>query len=219
MIPLRDENRTRSFPFFVLLIIAANVAVFVYQFVLAGGNFPSYLNEYGLIPNEITGVGKLSKFHLKNTVSTDFVTAMFMHGGPGHLLSNMWFLWIFGDNIEERFGHSNFLVFYFLSGVLASLTHVLSDSTSQVPMVGASGAIAGVLGAYFVLFPFHRILTLVPLGIIFTTARVPAVIFLGIWFVMQLLYSALGGNVAWWAHIGGFVAGIFLGLFFRKSSK
>ena len=147
-----------------------------------------------------------------------FFTSMFLHGGWLHLIGNMWYLWIFGDNVEDRLGHIRYLVFYFACGVGAGVVHLLLNPNSMVPSVGASGAIAGVLGAYLVSYPFARILTLVPIFFFFQVIEIPALIVLGLWFVMQFFYgtaslaanSATGGGVAWWAHVGGFVIGIIL---------
>jgi membrane associated rhomboid family serine protease len=147
-------------------------------------------------------------------------TSMFLHGGWGHFLSNMLFLWIFGDNVEDRLGHKRFVVFYVLCGVAAAVAHVYMNPTSMVPTIGASGAIAGVLGAYFVLYPNSRVLALVPLIIIWQIVEVPASVLLGIWFLMQLYYvGSTGANVAFWAHIAGFAAGIAGVLVLKKPSR
>ncbi len=207
MIPLRDENARTKFPGVTLLIIAINIAVFIYQAFVGPAGFETYVKGMGLIPAELTGrMRAAGPFHLPPVFS--LIAAMFMHGGFGHILGNMWFLWIFGDNIEDSVGHFRFLIFYLLTGVIASLTHVYMDPHSTVPLVGASGAIAGILGAYFILFPFHRIVTLIWIIFYVTTVRIPAAFYLAMWFGMQILYSQAGGNVAWWAHIGGFISGM-----------
>jgi membrane associated rhomboid family serine protease len=208
VIPLRDENPTKRFAWMTLLIILSNVAVFVYQAYFGLRSFEAYVAGFGVVPASLTR--RVLPF------SSNLFSAMFMHGGWMHLLGNMWFLWIFGDNIEDRLGKVKFVVFYFTVGVLATLTHVVADPGSKIPLVGASGAIAGVLGAYFLFFPFHRILTLIPIFFFFTTVRIPAMLFLGLWFLMQVAYSSFGGNVAWWAHIGGFVSGVVLGKLFER---
>ncbi len=214
MIPLRDENPYTGFAYVVLLIILANVFVFIYQAFMGPENFDHYVLAYGLIPAEL--VGRVETI-LPGRVGLPFMSvfsSMFMHGGFFHLIFNMWFLWIFGDNVEIRLGHFRFILFYLATGVAAVLAHTIMDPSSTIPLVGASGAIAGVLGAYFLLFPRHRILTLIPIFIFITTVRIPAALFLGLWFLMQLLYSSMGGQVAWWAHIGGFIAGFLLVSFF-----
>lgn len=151
-------------------------------------------------------------------------TTMFLHGGWFHLLSNMLYLWIFGDNVEDSMGHGKFIFFYLITGYIASLAHVWSMPESTVPMVGASGAIAGVLGAYLILHPRAKVLTLLPLGIIITIVRIPALLFLGFWFVLQVVNQMMVSSqaaqaVAWWAHIGGFVAGVILINFFKDKTK
>jgi membrane associated rhomboid family serine protease len=210
MIPLRDENPTRRFAWVTLAIICANVAVFVYQAFFGHRSFDAYVNSLGAVPAALTGKLTSHGMSPKTLFSPTLITAMFMHGGFFHLIGNMWFLWIFGDNIEDRLGKTKFLIFYLLVGVLATLAHVLVEPSSRLPLVGASGAIAGVLGAYFLFYPFHRIVVLIPIFFFFTTIRIPAMVFLGIWFLMQLVYSSMGGSVAWWAHIGGFISGLLL---------
>lgn len=218
MIPIKDDNPTDTFPFVTISIIVINVAVFFYQLVLGEKGGEVFLYRTAAIPYEIT--------HLKYITPRGFVsppftllTAMFVHGGLLHLGGNMLFLWIFGDNIEDRLGHVKFILFYLMAGIIASLTHILFNPESLVPMVGASGAIAGVLGAYFLLFPRAQVLTLVFLLFFVTVVRIPAVLFLGLWFFFQILASGMGagggGGIAWYAHIGGFIAGIAGVLLFR----
>ncbi|MFH1262870.1 MAG: rhomboid family intramembrane serine protease [Pseudomonadota bacterium] len=207
MIPLRDENPTKRFPWITLLLIGVNVGVFLDQGFLGAHRFDWYVEHYGVIPAALIG---RNGWH---DIPTLF-SGMFMHGGFLHLLGNMWFLWIFGDNVEEKLGKTKFLIFYLTVGLLATLAHVAAAPGSKLPLVGASGAIAGVLGAYFLFFPFHRILTLVPIFVFITTIRIPAMVFLGLWFLMQIAYSSFGGNVAWWAHIGGFLSGLLLAKLF-----
>ncbi len=203
MIPLRDSNPSRNYPVVNNLIIGTCIAVYLME-ISAPGGMAGFIQAYGLVP------ARLHPFA--------FFSFMFLHGGFLHLLSNMWFLFIFGDNIEDQLGPVRYLVFYLLCGLASGLAHLLLNTGSPVPTVGASGAIAGVMGAYLLLFPHARVLTLVPLIFIPFFFEVPAVFFLGLWFVMQLLNaaqtSAGAAGVAWWAHVGGFVAGIvFLRVF------
>lgn len=219
MIPLRDETHSRRFPVLTIVFILLNASIFVFQAFLSSEGFDTYVRTYGLVPSTLLGTASNLDPLKSSIVWPTVFTSMFMHGSVMHLVSNMWFLWIFGDNIEAELRPRRFVLFYLICGTLASLVHVALNPTSEIPLVGASGAIAGVLGAYFLLFPFHRIVTLVPIGIFLTTVRLPAFLFLGVWFLMQLLYSALGGSVAWWAHIGGFVSGAVLVWFFRKRKR
>ncbi len=216
--PLRDELPSRSFPILTIGIILINIGIFVYQAWFGLHGFEFYVNEYGLVPAAITGNPSADLMVRTSFPFLNFFTAMFMHGGIGHLLGNMWFLWIFGDNIEDVLGKKKFIFFYLLTGVLASVAHIAKNPGSGIPLVGASGAIAGVLGAYFVLFPRQRVLTLAFLGFYVTTFRLRAVWFLGIWFLFQLLNTMVGGYVAWWAHVGGFVSGMVLILILKKRS-
>ncbi len=213
MIPLRDSVRSRTRPYVNWILIALNLYIFTRQFLLPVDKLNQVYFNYGLIPvdvsyNILTGAPVLP-------VLLSFVTAMFLHGGWVHVLGNMLYLWVFGDNVEDRLGHFKYLLFYLVVGIIGGITHVLSDPASQVPVIGASGAVAGVLGAYFIAFPRSRILALVPIIIIFTIMELPAIVFLGLWFLLQLFNGAasIGGManpVAWWAHIGGFVAGMAL---------
>ncbi len=211
MIPLSDENPTRSFPIVTIGLIAANVAVFVLSFGQMADP-EAFFSTYGLIPARLTASPVAEYPHV--------FTAMFLHGGFMHLAGNMLYLWIFGNNIEDALGKLGFLLFYLVSGVLAALGHVLTDPGSPLPMVGASGAIAGVLGAYMVLYPAARVKTLIFLGFFMTVARIPAWILLGLWILLQVGSSLSmptdGGGVAWFAHIGGFVVGAALIHPFRK---
>ncbi len=219
MIPLRDVNPLYRKPVVVYCIIAANTAVWLYQASLGPQLFEDFVRLYGATPAFLSqGEGLLTA-----------ATSMFMHGGWLHFLSNMWFLYVFGDNIEDVLGHARFVVFYIACGVLAVVLQVVVSPDSIVPMVGASGAIAGVLGAYVLKFPRARILTLVPIFIFIQLVEVPAFIFLFVWFGLQLLggfgslahLSVGGGGVAYFAHIGGFVAGvvIFKMLFIHPPDK
>ncbi|MEO0086609.1 MAG: rhomboid family intramembrane serine protease [candidate division WOR-3 bacterium] len=209
MIPLRDDIPSLKRPIFVYLIVIINVLIFLYELTL-GAYLEDFILEYGIIPVSIINGERLSTLF----------TGMFLHGNFVHILGNMLYLWVFGDNVEDVFGHFWFLVMYFLSGLAGSFLHILRNPYSQAPMIGASGAISGVLGAYLVLFPNARILTLIPIGLFLRIALVPAFLFLGIWILLQFLYSSMGiPGVAWSAHIGGFIIGLIMGLFFRKRKK
>ena len=212
MIPLRDDNPSTSAPVVTWLIILANVLVFIYMLLLPSeGALNRFILAFGAIPGEITGrTGGSPVGHYPT-----LITSMFMHGGWLHIGGNMLYLWIFGDNVEDLMGHGRFLLFYLICGLAAAWTHILLSPASTVPLIGASGAIAGVLGGYLVLFPRARILSLVPLGIFSRLIPVPALVFLPLWFVLQLFsgFGSLGGEgagVAFWAHVGGFIAGVIL---------
>jgi membrane associated rhomboid family serine protease len=209
MIPLRDSMRPQRYPYVNILLIFINIALFFYQVSLSNEKLAELFFRYGVIPQNF--------FLLQGNLLFPLLGSMFLHGGWFHLLGNMLYLWVFGDNVEDRMGHSGYLFFYLLAGVTASLAHIAANPQSTVPTIGASGAIAGVLGAYFILFPRARVLTLIPIGFFLTTARLPAVLFLFLWFFLQL-FNALGATaasaqmVAWWAHIGGFLIGIVAGI-------
>jgi len=208
MIPLKDENPTKNFPILTLLFLSINVIVFIY-----GVNLPVHpsilYEDYALIPYQLV--------HYPLTVSPTLYTSMFMHAGIGHLGGNMLYLWIFGNNIEAVLGKFRFILFYFVCGTIATLGHIATNMDSQIPMVGASGAISGILGAYLILFPFARIKTFIFLGIYWTIARVPAIALLLIWICLQIWNSVAtgAGGTAWFAHIGGFIAGVLLILPFK----
>ncbi len=212
MIPLRDTIRSRNYPFATYLLIILNVLVYSYQ-AIQGPDGGRFIAVYGLIPARFTHPALIDYFGWgANLVS--LLTFMFLHGGFWHLVGNMWSLYIFGDNIEDRLGPPRYLAFYLLAGVLSGLVHLFLHPQSRIPTVGASGAIAGVMGAYFLCYPGSRILTLIPIFIFPWLIEIPAFVFLGIWFVMQFLGAAgadgSAGGIAWWAHVGGFVAGIVL---------
>ena len=217
MIPLRDENPTRTFPYINYTLIALNVLVFLWQFSL-GTAGDALISQMALIPASFTANPGL-------TGIASIFSSMFMHAGWLHLLGNMLYLWIFGDNVEDLLGHTRYLLFYLAGGIIASLTHVYLYPASTIPTVGASGAIAAVLGAYLILFPNRKVLTLIPLGFFTQIARIPAVIVLGLWFILQLfegtlaLGSAQLGGVAFWAHIGGFVFGMLVGPLLRQRQQ
>jgi membrane associated rhomboid family serine protease len=214
MIPIRDQNPTRHTPIVNYTLIAINIFVFLI-FLLAGSKQEALVYQFALIPANITNHPSVGNI-------LDIFTSMFMHGGWAHIIGNMLYLWIFGDNVEDRMGSFPYLIFYLLSGVAASLAHILTNPGSQIPTVGASGAIAGVLGAYLVMYPRSRILTFVPLGFFMRLTLVPASIVLGFWFILQLFSGLLTlggpdvGGVAVWAHVGGFVFGVVIAALFCK---
>ena len=208
MIPLKDTVRARSFPLVNWLLIGVNIFVFFIELGF-GPDLERFIAALGLIPARLLALRSLGQ------VLTIFAS-MFLHGGWLHLISNMLALYIFGDNVEDRIGHGRYLVFYLLCGLIAALTHIAFNSNSEVPTIGASGAISGVLGAYFLLYPRARVTTLIPIFILPWCVEIPAVVYLGFWFLLQLFNGALSivsgaqtyGGVAFWAHIGGFLAGL-----------
>ncbi len=217
MIPIRDINPSRTFPVVNITIIVISSIIWLYEWKLTGvkvitlegyiSKFEIFIRQYGLVPSEI-----LSKPYT-------LFTHMFLHGGWFHVIGNMWFLWVFGDNIEDRLGKIRYVYFYIITGLSAALTQTVISllmGGGNVPMVGASGAVSGVLGAYLRLYPHARVLSLVPIFFFMTFVEIPALIFIGLWFLIQLVNGVLTlpvaglGGVAWWAHIGGFVAGYLL---------
>ena len=221
MIPLRDDNPTRTTPFINYALIASCVLVFLWQ-VSLGARMEAAIYAYGLIPDVLLGDARLPPELAVVPAWMTVFTSMFMHGGWMHLIGNMLYLWIFADNVEDRFGHGRFVIFYLLCGIAAALAQALPDPQSQIPMVGASGAISGVLGAYLLMFPRAHVLVLLPLGPLSQLVRLPALLVLGLWFAMQLLsemFAPPGAGVAFRAHIGGFVAGLLLLPIFRRSGR
>lgn len=222
MIPLKDMTPRRSFPVVTLLLIIANVIVFIHQVTLPPAAAEAFIRTYGLVPAKIQMALAGRHYTLQQAFLPVF-TCMFLHGGILHILGNMWFLWIFGGNVEDRMGPIAYPLFYLVCGIGSGLSQTAFSWGSHIPSIGASGAISGVLGAYIVFFPRSRILTLIPLFIIWFTWRIPAVIFIGIWFAVQFLsgLSSLGaasmGGVAWWAHVGGFLLGMLLARTFWRS--
>jgi membrane associated rhomboid family serine protease len=214
MIPLKDNNPTRRTPIITYLLILINIIVYLFQMLL-GSNNESFIYQFALIPADVTNMVSLGSIF-------NIFTSMFMHAGLAHIGGNMLYLWIFGDNVEDRMGPFKYLIFYIAGGVVASLAHIYTNPGSQIPTVGASGAIAAVLGAYLVLYPSQKVLTLIPLGFWLRMSMVPASIVLGLWFLLQFLQgiASLGtsdvGGIAFWAHIGGFVSGVAIGWLFRK---
>ena len=216
MIPLRDTIRANNYPVVNNAIIGINVLVFIFQFTLGAG-LDRFIYIYGLVPARYS-IPQISAYFSAPHQVFSFVSFMFLHGGFWHLLGNMWSLYIFGDNVEDRLGHLRYLIFYMICGVASGLSHLVLNFNSNVPTIGASGAIAGVMGAYFILHPRARILTLIPIFFIPYFLEIPAYFFLGFWFLLQFINAAgssgQAGGVAWWAHIGGFVFGfIFLKIF------
>jgi membrane associated rhomboid family serine protease len=222
MFPLKDENPTEIFPFFTLLLITANVAVWVY-IQGAGLDMTALMGsvcEYGAIPSDVTGQTAPIPAGVGDPCPGEglgwpaLFTSMFLHGGWLHLIGNVWFLWIFGNNIEDSMGRIRFLLFYLLTGLAAAGAHIVSAPGSPVPMVGASGAISGIMGAYLVLYPRVRVKTLFIIVILIKVIRLPAWLLLGYWLLIQVLAGTQtaggGAGVAFWAHVGGFVAGVVL---------
>jgi membrane associated rhomboid family serine protease len=219
VVPLRDDNPTTITPYVTYGLIVINILVFVYELTLQQGQLQQFFETWAVVPRELTasfeGRGNSAEW-------VTLFTSQFLHGGFLHVGGNMLFLWIFGNNVEDRLGHIKYLVFYLACGALAALAQWFFTSGSEIPSLGASGAIAGVMGAYILRFPNARVLTLIPLGIILAPIRIPAIFFLGFWFVQQALYgiASLGattnigmesGGVAYWAHAGGFIFGAVLG--------
>jgi membrane associated rhomboid family serine protease len=221
MIPLKDDNPRFTVPFVTALMILANVAVFFYQVSLPQRAGQHLVMMYGMVPARVESAFSGGSVPLGLALEP-LITSMFLHSGWLHLIGNMWFLWIFGDNVEDELGHAGFLVFYMFCGVAAGITHTIANWGSSLPAIGASGAIAGVMGAYLIFFPRAKVLTLVPLLVFFFTVRLPAIILIGIWFLMQFfsgvgsLGTDGGGGVAWWAHIGGFTVGALIALVVRE---
>ena len=215
MIPIRDTVPARNYPVVNTIIIAMNVFVYLFQLGL-GGESNRLILTYGLLPARYSEPGLAAHFTTAQQVFS-FFSYMFLHGGFWHLLGNMWSLYIFGDNVEDTLGHVRYVFFYLLCGVASGFSHVIINWGSGAPTIGASGAIAGVMGAYILLYPRAKILTLIPIFFIPYFVELPAFFFLGIWFFLQFLSAAMsggGGGIAWWAHIGGFIFGmIFLKVF------
>ena len=209
MIPLRDVIPSRTVPFVTVTFIVINAAAWILEISMPSRDLNAFLFAWGVVP---------ARLH-----ATTLVTSMFLHGGWSHIIGNMWYLWIFGDNVEDRFGHGRFIIFYLLCGTTAALGQIIMDPASMVPTIGASGAIAGVMGAYFVLYPSSRVLTLVPF-LFFDIVEVPAIFLLGFWFLMQLVNAGAvattagtgGGGVAFAAHVAGFLVGVVGVFVFRK---
>ncbi len=222
MIPLRDDNPAQTAPTVTRMLIVANVLAFFYELSL-GRHLGSFIMGWGLVPQRLTLA--LSGEESPIAAGLTIFTSMFLHGGWIHLLGNMWYLWIFGDNVEDAMGHAGFLGFYLVGGVASALLHTFFNAGSPVPTVGASGAIACVLGAYLVLYPRARVVTLVPIVFFFQIVPLPAMLVLGLWFVIQFFSGTLAigahaaGGVAWWAHVGGFAFGMVVAAVVRRRPR
>ena len=223
MIPLKDDNPTYSKPVITYSILGICILVFILQISSASYQSGKLFYSYGLIPAVLTGHKQLPAEIAMIAPELTLITSMFMHGGFMHLIGNMLYLWIFADNIEDELGPVKFICFYLLSGIAAALTQVFLNTESTIPMIGASGAIGGVLGAYIVNHPKAKVIVLIPLGFFSQIVKIPALYVLGFWFILQFINSSLssseGGGVAYGAHIGGFIFGVVAILFFNKKNK
>ena len=221
MIPLKDRNPTRRFPFVTILLIAANILIFLYELSL-GPRLEGFMARYSVIPVSI--VQALTSGLSNPRALITLFTSLFIHGGWLHVGGNMLYLWIFGDNVEDKLGHFRYFIFYIICGLAASALHIYFAPASTMPTIGASGAISGVLGAYLLMFPRARVLTLIPIFIFIKLAELPAYLILIFWFILQFFNGVLSlgneaagmGGVAWWAHVGGFLTGLILVFPFRK---
>jgi len=216
MIPLKDEIKSYTKPVITYIILGINIFVYVYEFSL-GTYKENFIYQFGTIPYDLFNPAGI------NSYLTIF-SSMFIHANFIHILGNMLFLWVFADNVEDRLGHIKFIIFYLICGIAAVFLHSITTPNSKIPMVGASGAISGIMGAYVVFFPRARILSIIPLGFFFRIAYLPSPFFIGIWFLYQFLLglvsiSIKGGGVAYFAHIGGFIAGFLFALPFKKSNR
>ena len=217
MFPLQDSIPTRYPPLTVWLLVFASSLVFLFELGLSGRELQAFFYLFGLVPARYTHPDWAQMVGFPVGDYWPFITSMFLHGGWTHIIGNMWFLWLFGDNVEDRMGSIRFLLFYLACGLVAALVQIIASPDSLLPTVGASGAVAGVLGAYFVMYPRARVIVMVPILFYPFIFALPAALFLAIWFLMQFLsgasalfQSAEVGGVAWWAHVGGFVAGVML---------
>lgn len=223
MFPIGDDNPTRTKPVLTIALVAICVAVFFYQFMLPAPEGEAFIFRWGFIAGDLLGRGGIGPTSEGLPAWSKIFSSMFLHGDFMHIIGNMLFLWIYGNNVEDEFGKIRFLIFYLLCGVAAALTQAITDTNSGVPMIGASGAISGVLGAYIWMFPHARIRVIVMFGII-TMVHLRAYIVIGLWFILQLVSAALTpiseeGGVAFWAHVGGFVAGFLLLPIFRRRQQ
>jgi membrane associated rhomboid family serine protease len=227
LIPLRDTIPSKSFPIVNVLLIVINVAIFIYEIVVLNSQQAELMIfNYGLVPDQIRLSEVNSIYEFRTDVFRPFFTNMFLHGGWGHLISNMWILFIFGDNVEDRMGKGRYFLFYIACGLIASFTHFILHRDSPIPAIGASGAISGVMAAYMLMFPKSTIVSLVPIIIIPLFLPIPAVIYIGLWFLGQLLsgttslmLSDSATGIAFWAHIGGFLGGVLLYKFFDSAHR
>ncbi|MBI5026729.1 MAG: rhomboid family intramembrane serine protease [Nitrospirae bacterium] len=220
MIPFKDDNPTTHFPFITISFILLNTIIFLFQFTYPGDS-TTLAFSYGAIPAAILTMESVQPIHPAITV----FTSMFMHGGLFHIAGNMLYLWIFGNNIEDKLGRMRFIIFYLLCGIIAAYSHAIIEPSSNVPMIGASGAVSGILGAYVLLFPKARVHTLIFLGFFIQVVRIPALIVIGFWAIIQFVNGIIStatipqGGVAWFAHIGGFLIGILTIKLFLKTRR
>ena len=218
MFPIKDDNPTELRPYVTCALIGLNILIFFYQIGLEENIRTSLILEYGFKPSQL--FSNANSMNLKQSSLLTIFTSMFLHGGLFHLLGNMLFLWIYGNNVEDSMGHIKFLIFYLLCGLAASLLQAIVSFNSSIPMIGASGAVSGVLSAYFLLYPKARVLTLVVLLIFITFIRIPAGLLIGFWFLSQIINAYFNDpnspGVAWYAHVGGFLMGLLLIPFFKK---
>jgi membrane associated rhomboid family serine protease len=213
MLPLRDVIPSRTTPYVTVTIIVLNALAWLYEVSMPRRELDVFLQVFGVVPGAL--------------VPASLLTSMFLHGSWSHVIGNMWYLWIFGDNVEDRLGHGRFVIFYLVCGLVAAFGQIAIDPESTLPLIGASGAIAGVMGAYFVLYPHSRVLTLIPLIIFWEIVELPAIMLLGFWFLMQLFSAGAiaatastgGGGVAFMAHVAGFVFGMIAVFVFRKKQR
>lgn len=225
MLPLRDKVKSLTTPVILYFTIGINTLVFIYQLSLSPEKLKIFFYEFGVVPYFLENE---AVWQIRGVVDqlTPFVTSMFLHGGWLHIIGNMWILFVFGDNVEDRMGKWRFVLFYALSGAASMLVHAITNWGSQVPAIGASGAIAGVMGAYLVFYPRAKIVTLLPIFFYFTIVTIPASIYLLIWFGLQFLNGTFaltnptaGGSIAWWAHVGGFAFGAITAKLFQKKDS
>jgi len=226
LFPLYDTVPTRKRPYVIYALLAVNIAVFLYEQSLNRVDLLQFMYNFGLVPARWTVQGWERFWQIRTGLQLhasrwwSLFTHMFLHGGWSHIIGNMWFLWVFGDNVEDKMGHVKFSIFYLSSGVAAALAYFPFGFRSQIPMVGASGAISAVMGAYYVMFPYSRIVSFVPIFFFFTLAAIPAGAYLLLWFLFQILSgvldSAMSTGVAWWAHVSGFLLGVLWGRYERR---
>ncbi|MGI6588703.1 MAG: rhomboid family intramembrane serine protease [Peptococcia bacterium] len=222
MIPLRDSTRSRNFPLVTVILIALNFYIYFQQATSSPWQMEQLILTYGFTPTLLTE--RVQTLSFWGFFYPPLLTATFLHGSWFHVISNMLYLWIFGDNIEDRLGHLRFLFFYLFTGIAANLIYYVTAVNSPIPLVGASGAIAGILGAYFITFPKARITTLFFVFVFIFLREIPAVFFLLLWFIIQIFNGVFnagttGSSVAWWAHIGGFITGFILMPFLKKKNR
>lgn len=221
MIPLRDNIHPNIVPFVTVALIAANIGIFISELMLPPAELLVLVGQWGMVPPKLNQA--LNSGVLDPAAYFSLISSLFLHGGWLHLIGNVWFLWLFGYSVEYCLGHTRFAIFYFACGIIASLTQFAFDPTSAVPVIGASGAVSGILGAYVICYPQAKIKTLVPIFFIFTIIEIPAMLFLGLWFFYQVQSGAsqgmAGAGIAWWAHVGGFIAGMLLNFLLKRRKE